>query len=129
MIIIKFAKNFLYIYMQFNSLYKFIQKENKKSLLNNAYSEIPYLTLSNPHQKIFKNYQVLLDMSQILNFLRGLKYIIYDLWIERCKSYLVFYDKLRNAYILDDYKNLRIFIVDFFIYELKNIKKMKNYSL
>jgi len=42
---------------------------------------------------------------------------------EALKSYLVFYDKLRNAYIIDDDKALSIFIEDFFIYELKKYQE------
>ena len=72
-----------YIYMQFKSLYKFIQKENKKSLLNNVYSEIYELK------------DVFIDSNKK---------------DEALKSYLAFYDKLRNEYIIDDYKALRIFL-------------------
>ena len=76
-----------YIYMQFKSLYNFIQKENKISLLNKVYSEIYTLK------------DVFIDSNKK---------------DEALKYYLAFYDKLRNDYVINDYKALRIFIVDFF---------------
>ena len=85
-----------YIYMQFKSLYNFIQKENKISLLNKVYSEIYTLK------------DVFIDSNKK---------------DEALKYYLAFYDKLRNDYVINDYKALRIFIVDFFFYELKKYQE------
>ena len=85
------SKSF-YIYMQFKSLYKLIKEEKNNKLLNNIYSEIFKL------KSIFS--------SSIKKE-------------ETLEAYIQFYEKLRNDYKISNYNALRIFIVDFFTYELK----------
>ena len=85
------SKSF-YVYMQFKSLYKLIKEEKNNKLLNNIYSEIFKL------KSIFS--------SSIKKE-------------ETLEAYIQFYEKLRNDYKISNYNALRIFIVDFFTYELK----------
>ena len=89
------SQNF-YIYMQFKSLYQLIQKEEDNKLLYNIYSEIYKL------KSVFSN----LNQKD-----------------ESLKSYLTFYEYLRSECKINDYSALRIFIVDFFYYELKKYQE------
>ena len=89
------SQNF-YIYMQFKSLYQLIQKEEDNKLLYNIYSEIYKL------KSVFSN----LNQKN-----------------ESLKSYLTFYEYLRSECKINDYSALRIFIVDFFYYELKKYQE------
>ena len=89
------SKNF-YTYMQFKSLYKFIENNGKSGNLNKIYSEI------------YKLKDVFIDPNKKEEIL---------------KSYLDFYQKIRSDYKISNYTALRIFIIDFFTYELKKYQE------
>ena len=89
------SKNF-YTYMQFKSLYKFIENNGKSGNLNKIYSEI------------YKLKDVFIDPNKKEEIL---------------KSYLDFYQKIRSDYKISNYIALRIFIIDFFTYELKKYQE------
>ena len=89
------SKNF-YTYMQLKSLYKLIENNGKPDKLNNIYSEI------------YKLKDVFIDPNKEE---------------EALKSYLSFHQKIRSDYKINDYSELRIFIIDFFTYELKKYQE------
>ena len=47
---------------------------------------------------------------------------------ETLKAYIKFYEKLRSDYEIKDYYALRIFIIDFFTYELKKYQENEELS-
>ena len=91
------VKNF-YTYMELRALYKMIQNEINNKLLNNVYSEINKL----------KN--IFIDSNKKE---------------EALKNYKIFYENLRSDYKISNYSALRIFIVDYFTYELKKYSENK----
>ena len=85
-----------YLFMQFKALYKLIKLEGTARYLKNVYSEIYKLkdVFSEPKQK-----------EKALN------------------AYQVFYEKVRTDFKINNYDNMRHFIVDFFAYELQKYQE------
>ena len=82
--------------MQFKSLYNLIKSDDNNKLLNDVYSEI------------YKLKSIFSDSIKREETLR---------------SYCIFYEKIRSNYKISNYPALRIFVIDFFTYEMKKYQE------